>query len=120
MTEIELKRLAEIQTIERSECSALSLEELATRIEEYRQASAELVFRIRVSREILTTRLAAKESEELEGLISRIPAAETMLRARAARPKALTDVELALRKAKKADPKFAALLASVKDRASKK
>ncbi len=68
-----------IQIDEREEIASLSIEQLSNRISEYQQTSRELYLRMMESSTELHKRLSSKDSDELEGLVERVPSAETHL-----------------------------------------
>jgi hypothetical protein len=68
-----------IQIDEREEISTLTIEAISNRISEYQKVSRELYLRMMESSTELHKRLSTKTSEELDGLVTKVPAAETHL-----------------------------------------
>ena len=79
-------KIREIQTEELRAIHGMSIEDLSTRISKYQQATRDLALRYVKASEELHRRLSEKNSEELEHLIERVPAAESTLRNRGGMP----------------------------------
>lgn len=75
-------KIREIQTEELKAIHGMSIEDLSNRIAKYQAATRDLALRYVKASEELHRRLSEKNSDELEHLIERVPAAESTLRNR--------------------------------------
>lgn len=80
------EKIREIQTEELAIIKGMSLEELSTHIAKYQQVTRDLSLRYVKANEELHRRLSEKNSDELEHMIERVPAAESTLRNRSSMP----------------------------------
>ena len=107
-----------IQIDEREEIKDCSLEELSNRITEYQKVSRELYLRMMESSTELHKRLSTKTSDELDGLVTKVPAAETHLHNRnigkVHKPTFAEKVQANAKKELKSNPLMAEFLESLK------
>lgn len=104
-----------IQTDELTEIANLSIEELSNRVADYQRRSRELYLRSAAASQKLHERLSAVDSDELENIIERVPAAERHLvdRKGFVKPKPPTAVEkrkATIKAEAKTNPAIAAML----------
>lgn len=108
-----------IQIDEREMISDLSIEDLSNRVAEYQKTSRELFLRMQECSTELHKRLADKTNVELDGLVTKVPAAEMHLNnrrvgERAKKPTFAEKVQANAKKEMKSNPLMAEFLESLK------
>ena len=116
------EKIREIQTEELSAIKDMTIEQLSARVGHYQLATRDLSLRYVKANEELHRRLGEKNSDELEHLIERVPAAESTLRNRngmptlvkAKKPTFADKVQNNFKKEMRTNPEMRAFMESLK------